>query len=399
VVVEQVLVFKGGGVRGFLVNMRASNSPRVCSVRHVDINLFARWFGERFDFPRSHGYARCLVNAAVRRKSLESIYNNYGGLPPDSFFLFFKYPMSEVVEATDWFFSCQAELLDLHGCTVAVDMNDEVYWGDYDDVYVHPKKGVTKNTYVLRQAVVSFVDEKRRFALACLPVSRNDRLADVVRTLLEKAGSRVLIDTVLLDRGFYDSGVLRTVEEMGMHYVIPLRKTKGSDRIWEESKKNGTCKQGYTLKGEAGHLQTWLYLDEKEKKKPGKDCKKAGKKRRKKQEKKRIEREYVGVLSNKDVCPDLVQDFMDWYFVRNNVEIGFKEKNHYKILTSSTDKAYRFLIYCISLYLMNLVQVVRTVNNTFFRNDEMKKLVKLLLKQDKPLTGEYRLTRILVVIA
>jgi hypothetical protein len=48
---------------------------------------------------------------------------------------------------------------------------------------------------------------------------------------------------------------------------------------------------------------------------------------------------------------------------------------------------------------MNLVQVVRTVNNTFFRNDEMKKLVKLLLKLEEPLAGEHRLTRILVVIA
>ncbi len=115
--------------------------------------------------------------------------------------------------------------------------------------------------------------------------------------------------------------------------------------------------------------------------------------------KKRKERDYVGVISNKDVCPEAVQDFMDWYFVRNNVETCFKEKNQYKIRTSSTDKAFRYVIYCIGLYLMNLVQVVRIVNNTFFRNDEMKKLVKLLLKLDKPLTGEHRLTRTLIVIA
>jgi len=383
-----------------LMIMRVPDSPRVCRVKHVDINLFARRFAERFDFPRSQGYARCLVNAAVRRKSLESIYNNYGGLPPDSFFLFFKYPMDAVIRAMDWFFACQAGLLDLHGCAVAVDVNDAEYWGDKDDEYVHPKKGVTKNMYVLRYAVASFVDEKRKLALACLPVGKNDKLADVVRILLEKAKSQVLVDTVLFDRGFYNASVLKTVEEMGMHYVIPLRKGEGTDRIWEESKKTGACKLRYTLKGEVDHLQTWLYLDEKDEKKKKQDEKEAGKKQRKRRDgKKRKEREYVGVLSNKDVCPDLVQDFMDWYFVRNNVEVGFKEKNHYKILTSSTDKAYRFLIYCISVYLMNLVQVVRSVNNTFFRNDEMKKLVKLLLKQDKPLAGEHRLTRILVVIA
>jgi hypothetical protein len=273
----------------------------------------------------------------VRRKSLESVYNNHGGLPPDSFFLFFDYPMDMVIRATDWFFSCQAKLLDLHGCAIAVDMNDEEYWGDKGDGYVHPKKGVTKNMYVLRYAMASFVDEKRKFALACLPVGRNDKLADVVRTLLEKVKSQVLVDVVLFDRGFYNASVLKIVEEMGMDYVIPLRKGVGTDRIWEESKKTGACKLRYTLKGEVDQVQTWLYLDEKDekKKKPGKE---AGK-RKGRNGKERIEREYVGVLSNKDVCPDAVQDFMDWYFVRNNVEVGFKEKNHYKILTCSTDMA------------------------------------------------------------
>lgn len=85
--------------------MKAPYSPRVCSVKHVDINLFARRFAEWFDFPRNRGYARCLVNASVRMKSLESVYDNYEGLPPDSFFLFFKYPMDEVIRATDWFFA------------------------------------------------------------------------------------------------------------------------------------------------------------------------------------------------------------------------------------------------------------------------------------------------------
>lgn len=381
--------------------MRASDSPRVCRVKHVDINLFARRFAAWFDFPRSQGYARCLVNAAVRRNSLESIYNNHGGLPPDSFFLFFKYPVDEVIKAADWFFSSQAGLLDLHSCAVAVDLNDVEYWGEEDE-YVHPKKGVTKNTYVLRYAVASFVDEKRKLALACMPISKKDKLADIVRTLLEKAKSLVLVDIVLFDRGFYNASVLKTVDEMGMDYAIPLRKSMGTDRIWEEAKKTGACKQRYTVKGEDDRAQAWLYLDEKDEKKkePGKeDDEKGTGKSKGRYWKKRKEREYVGVISNKGVCPEAVQDFMDWYFVRNNVEVGFKEKNHYKILTCSTDKAYRFLIYCISLYLMNLVQVVRSVNNTFFRNDEMKKLVKLLLKQDKPLAGEHRITRILVVIA
>ncbi|CAJ36973.1 transposase [Methanocella arvoryzae] len=378
--------------------MKASNGPRVCSVKHVDINLFARMFAERFDFPRSSDYARCLVHAAVRRKSLESIYNNHNGLPPDSFFNFFKYSMSTVVDAMDGFFHRQAGILGEQGCVVAVDTNDVEYWGDTDDEYVHCKKGISKNAYVLRYASVSVVDEKHKLTLACLPVSKNDDLADIVKLLLEKARTLVKIDTVLLDRGFYSTRILKIIREMGMDYVIPLKKQKWSDLVWEESKATGVFKHRYILNKPVDPLQTWVYLSKKkEKKNEKKKQVEAGTKRKTRKVKKRKEREYVGVISSKNVHPEAVPDFMDWYFVRNNVEISYKEKNCYKILTCSTDKAFRLLIYCICHYLMNLSQVVRTVNRTFFRNDELKKLVKLLL--EKPFTGEHRLSRTLVVIA
>jgi hypothetical protein len=305
--------------------------------------------------------------------------------------------MNKVTEAMDWFFAREARLLDidLHGCVVAVDMNDMEYWGEVDE-YVHPKKGVAKNTSVLRYATVSIVDECHKLTLACLPVSKNDKLEIVVKTLLEKAKTIARIDTVLLDRGFYAASVLKTVEDLDMDYVIPLKKNDKTDRIWQESKNSCKYNHQYIMKGPCDELRTWVYLDEKDqtkKKEPEKEPK-----RKKRKHKKRKPREYVGVLSNKNVSPEAVQDFMDWYFVRNNIEVGFKEKNNYKIITCSTDKPFRYLIYCICLYLMNLVQVVRRVNNTFFRNNEMKKLIILLL-DGKPLQREHRLTRQLIVIA
>lgn len=157
-------------------------------------------------------------------------------------------------------------MLDLHGCTVAIDLNDVEYWG-VEDGYVHPKKGLAKNTHVLRYAVVSFVGEKRKLALACMPVTTNDKLPDIVRVLLEKTMSHVLIDTVLFDRGFYNATILKTVEDMGMKYVIPLRKSMTTDNIWLESKKRGEYKLPHTVKGETDQVRTWLYLEEKKKKK------------------------------------------------------------------------------------------------------------------------------------
>jgi hypothetical protein len=345
-------------------------------VGHVDINLFARLFAQRFDFPRSPDYARCLIKAAMSKKSLESVYKNQDGLPPDSFFHFFQYSMQEVMTSVDCFFARQARIMDEHGCTVAIDTNDVEYWGVVDE-YVHKKKRAMKNHYVLRYATVSIVDTRHKLTLSCMPVSKNDRMEDIVRMLLEKARSMVRVDTVLFDRGFYNATILKTARRMGMDYVIPLRKTVGTDRIWMECKKKDTYKIRYTMNRYTSPVQSWLYLSKKKEADEG--------------------REYVGVLSNKNICPEVADDFMDRYFVRCNIENGYKEKNEYKIKTCSTDKAYRLLLYCVGHYLMNLVQLVRRINNSVFRNDEMKKLLEQLLR--KTLRGEHRLTRDLIVIA
>ena len=312
------------------------------------------------------------------KKSLESVYKNQGGIPPDSFFHFFQYSMQEVMRVMDGFFARQASIVDEHGCTVAIDTNDVEYWGVVDE-YVHKKKRAMKNHYVLRYASVSIVDTGHKLTLSCMPVSKDDRMEDIVRALLEKAKSMVRVDTVLYDRGFYNATILKTTQEMGMDYVIPLRKTAGMDRIWKECEKKDTYKLQYTMNRYANPIHTWLYLS------------------KKKEEPSNNERTYVGVLSNKDICPDMIDEFMDWYFIRCNIENSYKEKNEYKIKTSSTDKPYRLLIYCIGHYLMNLTQLTRRINKTVFRNDEMKKLLELTLK--KTIHGEHRLTKDLIVIA
>ena len=356
--------------------MRTPNGPRRCSVGHVDINLFARLFSRWFDFPRSPDYAKCLIKAAASKKSLESVYKNQDGLPPDSFFHFFHYPVEEVARVMDRFFARQARIMDEQGCTVAVDTNDVEYWGSVDE-YVHKKKRAMKNHYVLRYATVSIVSERHKLTLACAPISRNDSLKDVVCLLLAKARSMIRVDTVLFDRGFYNSRILEMTRDMGMDYVIPLRKTVGTDRLWKECERKDAYKVRYTMNKYTGPLRSWLYLSGKKEDDDG--------------------REYVGVLSNKNVAPEAADDFMEWYFVRCNIENGYKERNEYKIKTSSTDKAYRLLAYCVGHYLMNLVQLARRINNSVFRNDEMKKLLELLL--NKNLRGEHRLTRDLIVIA
>ena len=127
--------------------------------------------------------------------------------------------MQKVMDTLDGFFARQARIVDMDGCTVAIDTNDVEYWGVVDE-YVHKKKRAMKNRYVLRYASISIVDTKHKLTLSCMPVRKDDRMEDIVRTLLEKARSMVRVDTVLYDRGFYNATILKTTVELGMDYVI-----------------------------------------------------------------------------------------------------------------------------------------------------------------------------------
>lgn len=357
-----------------VIEMKNPNPPRVCDVSRVDLNAFARNFSAFFDFPRSERYSRDLVRCARHTVSVERGYESYGGLPPDSFFRHMdKYNMSDVAEACNLLLAgtYQAYRPARPGTVyAAIDLHDVLYWGT-DDECVHKKKGALKNVRVLRFATLALVSKGFKYTLACAMIKKGDKNRDVVRGLLETALRTAWIDVVLMDRGFYDTSVFRTVLELGMDYIVPVRKTKRVESLYRESQKTGNWAYEFTLnRAHANKMDVRLYLKED------------------------AEHEYLGLVSSKHIPASDIEMLFQEYNQRANIENSYKEKNQYEIRTTTTKKPLRFLFYCIGHILVNLQQAIRTAY-TVFRTEDMKQLIDLLLEGRE---GKHRLTRTLTVI-
>jgi len=75
-----------------------------------------------------------------------------------------------------------------------------------------------------------------RFTLHAVPVDQLTRTEDVVRELLGEAMRCVRPTLVLLDRGFYAGGVVRTLLDLGMDFLIPVPRTRAVQRVLRETR-------------------------------------------------------------------------------------------------------------------------------------------------------------------
>lgn len=147
---------------------------------------------------------------------------------------------------------------------------------------------------------------------------------------------------------------MRTIDETGSVYIIPFRRTLAVKKLMQDSEK---CHVLYTLnRVQRYRYTTHLYLQ--------RDGSVDG---------------YSGVVSNKHVEDGMIDWILEYYMRRWNIENSYKEIKHYRVKTSSPKKQYRLLLYTLAHLLVNIVQLLRTVNNTFLRYYELKKMMPILL--------------------
>jgi IS4 transposase len=251
---------------------------------------------------------------------------------------------------------------------VAIDINEAEYWGEEDE-YVFYKRGKAKNGHYLRYATISLVDTGTKCTIAALPLKKGDDNLCIVDELLCQAQRLVKVDYVLLDRGFYDHRIMRLIDEKGSTYIIPFRRTLAIKKLMMDREK---CHLLYTLnRVHRYRYTTHLYLK--------RDDSTDG---------------YAGVVSNKHVKEDMIDWILEYYMKRWNIENSYKEIKHYRVKTSSPKKQYRLLLYAIAHLLVNIIQLLRTMNNTFLRYYELKKMMPILLGET---TDTARISRTLTI--
>jgi len=113
---------------------------------------------------------------------------------------------------------------------VAIDYTDWHYYGKQAKMVMgtKPKNG-TCNCY--KFATISIVEAKNRFTLLGLPVSQVDTREIILTKLLNYAYHKIKIRNVYVDRGFYDSASISTINRFHLKYLMPAIQTSHLKRI------------------------------------------------------------------------------------------------------------------------------------------------------------------------
>lgn len=243
------------------------------------------------------------------------------------------------------------------GCLVAIDVTSFEYYGERDEYvheYVKPAGRKFKHIKVRKYAVLSIVAPGFKLCLAILPVKKGEKLPELVDRLLGSVRG-VKIRCVVMDKEFYNVGVLEKIEAHGLHYLVPIVHKESADLLYWMSTTLDQWKWKYMMgvatkerKEVTGYFHEYRLGD------------------------------YAGFITNREMKTDTAEKLLELYGRRWNIENGFKEAKDFLIKTTSKNHAYRLLLYTISHLIANLQNIIR---DTRFRVRyyEMTEIIRLIL--------------------
>lgn len=345
--------------------MRERNPPIVVSVGCVGLKPFLRAFDRLMGFPRAELFFRLLLECSLGGLSLEALCNRKFESPDRLFFYMSRIEEERIAECVNMLLGSAFDVLKKRWrgrkVYVAIDYNDIEYYGRVDDrVFYTVKRNGSQyqKVKVLRYATIAVVARRFKFTLAVLPVKKTDKPENIVERLLLEAMKHVTIRTVLMDRGFYNSRVMTSVEALGLHYIIPIKRTRSMDLYYWLSTTTGKWHWKYHMnQGTRDDKEVTVYLKEE------------------------AMTEYIGVVSNKDMGIMDAELLFQAYNLRWNQENSYKESTAYQLKTSSQNHSYRLLIYGISHFMMNLQGIARRINKARITTSDMKLAFHILLTQ------------------
>jgi hypothetical protein len=227
-----------------------------------------------------------------------------------------------------------------HPVNAAVDEHDEPYYG-MDNRYLinapfHKFRGTDK---AYRFATPESVKNGGRFTLSIMKKDQLDGIdnaMEVDHLLRHAIGLGININIVLMDRGYLDAGVIRTVESLNMKYIIPAR---DNPKVLKYRKMGMKYYNGIQFLVINDSISSWkesvktnfvhivYYPDRK--------------------------RHDFSFYTNISVNEGNVRDIAEIYRERWGIENGYLEKKDVKEKTHSPDMGVRYFLFYISVLLYN----------------------------------------------
>jgi hypothetical protein len=142
---------------------------------------------------------------------------------------------------------------------LAIDWTSVRYYGEECEMVLstEAERGTTK---VFQFATIAIVEKDRRLTLKALPLEsrKSDYLQGIVKKLLEYAMTKVDINIVYMDRGFFSGAVISTLQTMNVFYLMPAVRNQKIQKMAEQVKEPTTCR--YKMKTRNGRVTFKLVL-------------------------------------------------------------------------------------------------------------------------------------------
>ena len=118
---------------------------------------------------------------------------------------------------------------------VAIDYTDHLYYGDKNTPMVMGTRPQRGTQYAYKYATINIVEEGMRFTLMALPVTQLKTSREVLERLVSYALEKVNIRYVYVDRGFFSGACMRTLEKLGVKYIMPAVQHRRIKKIVENN--------------------------------------------------------------------------------------------------------------------------------------------------------------------
>jgi len=114
---------------------------------------------------------------------------------------------------------------------VAIDITDILYYGDIGAAEVKHTKPRKGTHYAFRFLVASIVSERGKFILHIHLIRKEEDLRKALKNVLKAVRKLVKIAWLILDKGFFQTRIIRMLRRMGISFVIAVPKRKRLDEL------------------------------------------------------------------------------------------------------------------------------------------------------------------------
>ncbi len=245
------------------------------------------------------------------------------------------------------------KLLKRRKFDVAIDLTDQLYYGNKNDFMVVETKPQKGTTHCFRFATINIVVAGQRFTLLALPMHKFTTKEEVVEKLINYAKSKIGVNRVYLDRGFFSASLIKLLNSLKIKWLMPAIKRKNIKTYLD--KYSGVFSK--VIKYEMEHHDTGdqatfnlVIVDSRE----GKKCLFA---------------------TNINIPEQLAAYLFRWYSNRWGVETSYRVKGDFKARTTSKNYIIRLFYFMFSVCLYNLWILANIIIGLIFGSIPEKPLI------------------------